>query len=214
LVGNLPAKLTKFARASDASMRSRTIRAAVELGLTGEMSESIFELAHDPDGQVRALAISALVHLPGTTTHRILRDALNDPEPRVQANAIETLGTLGWKDADELVSPKLSSPHNRVRANAVKALLGMQFEAAADALLNMLGETSQSHRLSALWVVERMNLRVLVDRIVEISQTDPDGRVRHRAARVLRTLSVAAPVPSHYPADAVAAPTRRTGGST
>jgi len=193
LVGNLPERLNKYARSSVASTRGRTVRVAVELGLVGEMADSIYELAHDPDGSVRAVAVSALRELPGATTTRILRDALNDPDPRVQANAIETLEALGLTGGHEAVSPKLSSPNNRVRANTVKALLGMQFEPAADALLDMLGDVSQAHRISALWVIERMRLRSMLDRIAEMSQTDSDSRVRDRASRVMRDLSISVP---------------------
>lgn len=193
LVGNLPERLNKYARSSDVDIRARTIRVAVELGIVGDMPECIYELAHDPDGGVRAVAVSALRYLPGVTSTRILRDAINDPQPRVQANAVETLEALGLTGRCEIVSAKLESPNNRVRANTVKALLGMQFEPAADALLNMLEDESQAHRLSALWVVERMGLQTLLDRMVEMSQSDPDGRVRNRAARVLRNLATASP---------------------
>jgi len=196
LVGNLPQRLNKYARSGDVGVRSRTLRVAVELGLVGEMSECFYELAHDPDGNVRAIAVSALRELPGATTTRILRQALNDPQPRVQANAVETLEALGLSDRCDMVSAKLDSPNNRVRANAVKALLGMQSQPAADALLNMLDDASQVHRLSALWVVERMRLRTLLDRIVAMSQSDPDGRVRNRATRVLRNLAIAVPTGS------------------
>lgn len=193
LVNNLPEKLDRYARASAADTRARTVRVAIELGLVTDMSESVYKLAHDPDGRVRAVAVTALREVPGATTTRILRDALNDPEPRVQANAIETLEALGLNDRCDAVSAKLESQNNRVRANSVKALLGMQFEPAAGALLDMLTDASQAHRISALWVVERMRLRSMIDRIVEMSQADPDDRVRDRAARVLRNLAVAGP---------------------
>ncbi len=194
LIGNLPARMTKYARSSDPSVRGRILRVATELGLVGEMAEIIYELAHDTDSGVRGAAVSALRALPGATTVRILRDALNDSEPRVQANAVETLDALGLTNDFDTVSAKLESPNNRVRANTVKALLEMQFEPAADALLEMLEDVSQAHRLSALWVIERMHLRTMLDRIVEMSHSDPDGRVRDRASRVLRSLAVAGTV--------------------
>jgi len=205
LVGNLPERLNKYARSSDAMIRARTVRMAIELGLVDEMSETLYALAHDPTGSVRAVAISSLRTLPGATTTRILRDALRDPEPRVQANAVEVLEAMGLTDGGDLVSPKLDSQNNRVRANAVKALLGMQFAGAADALLDMLKDDSQAHRISALWVIERMRLRTLLDRITEMSQVDPDARVRDRAVRVLRAFGTLKPTgPS----------TRQTGAIT
>jgi hypothetical protein len=52
----------------------------------------------------------------------------------------------------------------------------------------MLDDPARAHRLSALWVIERLRLRTLLHRILELSRSDPDERVRQRAQRVFRDL--------------------------
>ena len=132
--------------------------------------------------------MGVLSDLPGPTTTRILRDAVNDPDARVQANAVEALDRLNVEDRLPYIKAKLSSPHSRVRANAVRALLRVELREAGEVLLDMLEDPSQAHRLSALWVIERMRLRSVLHRIVELSHGDPDERVRQRAQRVFRDL--------------------------
>jgi hypothetical protein len=53
-------------------------------------------------------------------------------------------------------------------------------------LIDMLEGPSRVHQLSALWVVERLRLLTMRDRIDEISRENPDESVRRRAESVLR----------------------------
>ncbi|UCC30575.1 MAG: HEAT repeat domain-containing protein, partial [Phycisphaerales bacterium] len=80
--------------------------------------------------------------------------------------------------------PKLGSPNNRVRANAVKSLLRTELRRAGKVLLDMLEDPSPATRLSALWVIERMQSRAALNRVGDMSRADPDERVRRRAKRV------------------------------
>ena len=130
-----------------------------------------------------------LAKLPGPTTSRILRAAADDQDERVQANAIEALEVLDSEDRRRCTEPKLESPNSRVRANAVKSLLRAELHQAGEILLDMLEDSSPAHRLSALWVVERLELRAVAGRLLDISQNDPDQRVKRRAARVSRGLA-------------------------
>jgi hypothetical protein len=172
--------------------RAKALR-AVRLLVDGKFHEAaVRRLARDPDAAVRAQAVALLAESPGVVNARILREAMHDPDPRVQANAVEALDRL---DAPERLEPtqfKLNSRHARVRANAVKSLLRLELFAAGDALLNMLNDAERSHRVSALWVVERLHLRSLRRRIDDLARNDPDVAVRRRATRVIRTLSDAA----------------------
>jgi hypothetical protein len=168
--------------------RCRAVRVAKVLGVLDEVAQEVQQLAHDGEAVVRSTAVGVLSDLPGPTTTRILRDAVNDPDARVQANAIEALDRLNVEDRLPYIKAKLSSPHSRVRANAVRALLRVELREAGEVLLDMLEDPSQAHRLSALWVIERMRLRSVLHRIVELSRGDPDERVRQRAQRVFRDL--------------------------
>jgi len=169
--------------------RAKALRVVPVLGLVRELSEQAYHLTNDPDATVRSTAVSLLAEIPGVTSQRILRRAANDIDRRVQANAISALDELGADDRRKWIEPKLESPDNRVRANAVKALLEMEFEEAGEVLLGMLEAPSPAHKLSALWVVERLRLRTLLHRLDQLSRNDSDRRVRQRAERVLGELS-------------------------
>ncbi len=179
--------------------RCRALRIAQTLGVMGELAEEVYKLAHDHESVVRGAAVRALMQLPGPTTTRILRIAINDADARVQANAIEALDRLNVDDRLSYIKDKLSSPHNRVRANAVRALLRLEICEAGEVLLDMLEDSSETHRLSALWVVERMRLRSVLNRVFDMSRNDPDERVRQRARRVLPDLDLKTPRRSPKP---------------
>lgn len=152
------------------------------------MAAEVYRLAHDPDPVVRSLAVSLLGELPGATSERILRAAVNDADERVQANAIEALDRLNLPSRVAVTAPKLTARSGRVRANAVKSLLRTELRQSAETLLDMLEDASRAHRLSALWVVERLGLGSMLERLEQLSAKDPDQQVRQRARRVLRGL--------------------------
>jgi len=168
--------------------RVRALRIAAAQHLEHEIEGRVFELAHDPDPVVRATAVLMLARFPGGAARRILRMAMEDPDERVQANAVEALDAMQIDGGESLIRPKLGSPHARVRANAVKSLLKMEVREAGEALLNMLSDASPASRLSALWVVERLELSSIVHLVGTMAEQDPNNKVRRRALRVSRGL--------------------------
>jgi HEAT repeat protein len=168
--------------------RSRALEVVRVLGLTRALDEHIYRLTSDADAVVRSLAVAMLADLDGPTARRIVWRALNDPDSRVQSNAIEVLDRLPVPTKGQQLEAKLKSTHQRVRATAIAALLKLQAGDAAEALLEMLYHPSGAHRISALWVVERLALASVMHRLEEMAETDPDARVRRRAQRVLRGL--------------------------
>ena len=171
-----------------AAERSRALTIARMLGLAKSLEEQVYRLTSDPDPTARSQAVAMLADLDGPTARRIVRRSLDDPDARVQANAIEVLDQLPMPAKHEQLASKLESRHQRVRANAVAALLKMETGQAAETLLDMLSDPSGDHRISALWVVERLGLGSMLHRLEEMGRTDPDARVRRRARRVLRTM--------------------------
>lgn len=171
-----------------ATDRARALRMVQALGVVAQFDEQVYRLTHDPDPLVRSLAITLLVELPGPTSRRVLRAAMDDPDARVQANAIEVLDTLDIDDRIAVTDKKLDSPDNRVRANAVKSLLRTELHRAGEVLLEMLDDSSRASRLSALWVVQRLCLSSLVERLEAMGRDDPDKRVRERATRIIHEL--------------------------
>jgi len=162
--------------------RCKTMRVIRALGMTSSLAETIYRLASDAGATVRGTAVSLLVDIKSAPASRIVRRAVNDPDPRVQANALEVLDQ--WEDPDRLAIaiPKLDAAHNRVRAVAIRTLLPLEVERAGGDLLEMLNHTSRRHRMSALWVVERLKLRSLAPRVFLLAEEDSDSRVRRRAA--------------------------------
>ncbi len=171
--------------ATDERDRLRALQLSVALGLVVAFKDQIYRLAQDADPIVRSFAVGQLAQVPGTTCLRILRAATDDRDPRVVANAIEVLDALDAPARAAVTRPKLESKHARVRANAIKSLLRLDAPDAGEALLNMLTDKSQANRCSALWVVQRLQLVSLMQRIEHIALHDPSERVRQRAGRVL-----------------------------
>ncbi len=185
LTSTVQSKLTS----SNAPERARAIKIADRLEMIKDLSEVIYRLANDPDAVVRSQAVSLLAQLPGATSRRILQRAIEDPDERVQANAIDSLDEMEADGRQQWIEPKLESENNRVRANAIKALLKMEFASAGEILLDMLEGPSSTGRLSALWVVEHLNLESLLEHVGNLANDDTDSRVRKRALRVLNRLS-------------------------
>ncbi|MGB2986278.1 MAG: HEAT repeat domain-containing protein, partial [Phycisphaerae bacterium] len=169
--------------------RARALRIVWSLGVVKELEESVHHLAYDPYPVVRSLAVSLSAELPGQTTQRVLRAAVNDPDERVQANAIEAFDRLDLDERIRFTEPKLESPNPRVRANAIKSLLRVELRRAGDALLGMLEDPARAHRLSALWVIKELRSQAVLHRVLALSRTDSDERVRRRAKRVLDKLA-------------------------
>ena len=77
--------------------------------------------------------------------------------------------------------------------------LRMRVREAAESLIEFMQHPSHAHRLSALWVVERLKLFSLVDRIAQLAGEDPNPVVRRRARRILRKVRhVPIPPPTTY----------------
>ena len=174
---------------SDADERARALQVARLADQVGEVEDQVYRLAHDPDVVVRSHALMTLPRIPTATSVRILRRALLDLDSRVQASAIEALDRLEVEHCDDWIEPMLDSPSARVRANAIKALLKHGVQRAGDVLIEMLESDARGDRLSALWVVQRLSLGSMLDRVTKLASDDSDDDVRRRAAAVARTLA-------------------------
>jgi hypothetical protein len=61
--------------------------------------------------------------------------------------------------------------------------------------MRMLEDADRGHRISALWVVERMRLRSVTERIRRLAEEDPDPVIRRRADHVVGALSAGSSAP-------------------
>ena len=174
---------------SDADERARALQVARLANKVSEIEDQVYRLAHDPDAVVRSHALLTLPGIPTATSVRILRRALEDLDSRVQASAVEVLDQLEVDHCDAWIEPKLDSPNARVRANAIKALLKHGVQRAGDVLIRMLDSNVRGDRLSALWVVQRLSLGSMLDRVAALATDDLDEEVRRRAAGVAHALA-------------------------
>lgn len=191
--GRLHGGIARRLRSRDPMDNRRAITLVRELGRVEDFDIDIRRLAHDPDPRTRSLAVSMLVHLPGAATSRILRRALDDDNERVQANSLESLDRLDDPESVASFRRRLDAPSNRVRANAIHALLRRGDSRALSPLQEMLVTPQPRDRLSALWVVERLRLDGLRERLERMAALDPDERVRTRALRVCDELGLQSP---------------------
>lgn len=181
--------MTDMLANGDSGERVRALRIIGLLAAGERFRGTLVQLAHDPNPDVRSAAVKAMAPLEDGSTRRVLSKALNDENPRVQANAVEALDRPGSRVPVEDLLPKLASVDNRVRANAVKVLLQLQVRDAAETLLRMLQDESRAHRISALWLVERLGIFALAGRISAMSRQDQDVQVRTRAGLLMDQLA-------------------------
>ncbi len=187
--------------------RLRAIRIISLMNLLAAFEDDLYQLGRDADPQVRSAAVAALGRLESRTSRRIVNDALHDIDRRVEANAVEAVAQRAdEEDVIRTLLPKLSSPDNRVRANAIKALLQLHVRDAAETLLRMLADENRMHRISALWLIERMGLFTLAARVLNVARDDRDPQVQQRARQLASELGRSEPRPSGEPAVAGEAP--------
>lgn len=168
--------------------RHRALRLALLLHVAEHFRNEIFGLAQDQDIRIRSATMTALGHIGGAASRRILERALNDDEPAVQAAAIGGLDRMEADGRDELIRRKCNAEDAHVRAAAIRALLRMRMPEGATNLIYMLHDPRPQHRSAALLVIDRMNLAAVSSRVMEIANTDKDVRVARTAVHVLKRL--------------------------
>ncbi len=173
----------------DALDKARALHLARVVGLIPELTQQVHRLVHDSDPTVRSVAVAMLVLLPSPTSQRLARAAVDDNDDRVRAGGVEAMDELDVPNRADCTQPLLISRSQRLRANAVKSLLTLSDPRAGESLLDMLADPSPAHRMSALWVADRLHLRSVASRVQALATGDKDDRVRHRASRVLDGLT-------------------------
>jgi len=189
---------------SDPLHKARAIHLARVVAVLPELARQVYGLVHDPEPVVRTVAVAALSQLPGPTAARLARAAVDDNDERVRASAVEVMDELDLPDRASCTEPLLSARDQRLRANAVKSMLTLESPHAGETLLDMLSDPSAAHRISGLWVIDRLKLRSTAATVRTLAAGDQDARVRHQAQLVLEHLTSGSARSGPTPASPVA----------
>ncbi len=188
--GALLAGVAARARSASVARRRQIIEIIRYLELESALEPVLAQLARDVDAIVRSGAVAALGGAaPSVVTRRILREALHDEDGRVRANAVEALTAQGWTEDLAPHEHLLRERDHRVRGTAVLGFLRAGNRLGGTELLRMLEDADRAHRISALWVVERMRLQSVSERIRRLAEADPDPVIRRRADHVVGALA-------------------------
>jgi HEAT repeat protein len=177
-------------RDDETEVRFKAVAMVREMGLASYFEPRLIELTSDLNSRVAASATAALgVASDNQATVDSLKAAMEYPDDRVRANAVESLSQMGRAgEARDLLLTMAKGRGNRSRANALKALMEMPAVDALPAMVSMLMDPDPRHRISALWVVERLELARLGHGVGKLARFDTDPAVKRRALRVLRKL--------------------------
>lgn len=179
--------------AGPAPVRLRALAMVGEAQLAPIVREAIFECCRFEEARVRSKAVLLLQHIACESTDErldtLLDDALVDADPRVRANAIEVLERTGRRELRPLLEARGRLGRNRERANAIKALDTLGLADSRDGLFDMLRDTREAHRLSAVWAVEETGQWKLLDEVVRLARTDTSLKVRRNALSSVRRIA-------------------------
>jgi len=172
---------------SDASHRSlRAIALARRLGVVDRLEPELLMLASSEDERLAATAVRALGVSASDGVAAALATAARHADGRVRASAIEALCASGA--GQDQVIEAVRDEVARVRANAVRAMLKREIEEGCDQLASMLRDDRPVHRVSALWVAERLGGAAHAHTVAELARADSEASVRERAKRCARRL--------------------------
>lgn len=154
----------------------------------GPFRNQVIALCAHGDARVASLAVRLVGRLEDPRMKDLLEAAAQHADARVRANAIEAMDNLHIAHQSRQVLAMINSRHNRERANAIKAMLQYDYATARDCLNKMLADPNPMHRVSALWVIEQLDLLALLRQVHSMARRDPNTRVRHRAEELLATV--------------------------
>jgi len=185
------ARLDKEARealsSADPLRRLHALELIERLGRVHDVIESVERAVRDADSRVAAKATLVLSRAAAPKYARVLRTALTHQDPRVRASAVEGVARMGL--AEESLADRLSDSSARTRANAVRCFLRQQPSTRLlNLLADMLRDERPDHRISGLWVAERLAETDLAGPIARLAREDQDPLVRRRALRCAKRL--------------------------
>jgi HEAT repeat protein len=153
---------------------------------TEENVERISTLLDDPDRDVRATALNALVGLAVPDSAALALAALADPDGFVRATGIKLLGDLGDEGHTEAIRSVLVQDSDPVaRQRAAETLTRLGGDEAVAALSSGLADPMERVRLTAVKGLAKLDPAYARDRLVVLLHEDAVWEIRAEAAHAL-----------------------------
>jgi HEAT repeat protein len=149
----------------------------------------IIGLCGHPDVRICASAVRLAGKLSDPALLDLLESLAKHEDSRVRANAVEAMEQLKIANRSRQILTMLDSRHNRERANAVKAIGGYDLVTARETLSKMLIDKNPLHRISALWVVEKLSVLDMLRQVASLARKDTNPHVRSRAIELLERMA-------------------------
>jgi HEAT repeat protein len=153
---------------------------------TEENVQRIHALLNDPDRDVRATALNALVGLAVPESKDLALDALDDSDGFVRATAAKLLGDLGDPShVGAIASVLIEDPDPVARQRAAESLTRLQGEEAVQALARGLADPMERVRMAAVQGLSKLDPAFATDELVRVLHEDAVWEIRAEAARAL-----------------------------
>jgi HEAT repeat protein len=185
---NFYRQLSLKLRHPDHRDRLKAIMMIRQLKLPQQFRNELLRLIHDESPRTASASVGALGPLSKPPRlKRMLVELLEHPNDRIRANAVEALAQSGDLVAahSSLRQLAVAGTGNRSRATAIWALGVMGDAQANDRLSSMLADARSRHRLSAIWVVQKLAIRQMVPRLKQIVESDSESSIRMAAENAI-----------------------------
>ena len=146
----------------------------------------IRQAVDDPDRDVRATALNALVNQRVPDAERLALGGLRDEDAFVRATAAKLTADVGNPDnSPSLATMLLEDPHEIVRQRAAEALGRLGGEAALAGLAAGLSDPMENVRLASVRSVRELDPSFATAEVSRLLLSDPAWEIRVQAAGTL-----------------------------
>lgn len=159
---------------------------ALKADPTARNVQLIRERLADPDRDVRATVLNALVELEVADAAQLVQGALDDPDGFVRATAAKLLGDLDRSSLVPALARVLAQdPDPVVRQRAAESLARLGGPSALEALSYALVDPIERVRGAVVEALGDLDPGFAVEALIELLQTDGVWEIRAQAAQAL-----------------------------
>ena len=154
--------------------------------LAADVELELLAVAADSDSRLISTVMILFGEIRSEASLAAILAGLQHPNSRVRSNAVEALqhrGDIRAEDYRASLRLYVSSDENRLRANAAKAIGVIDAEESDRQIKIMLKDPRPMHRMSALWVAERVGRLECAREVANLAKNDDFELVRKRAQR-------------------------------